>query len=104
MWWCEKCNCEVEGKTFQEVELHSEVDTRCYEIYDNVVCEYCGGDVVEADKCACGESKSSLDYYCPDCMSDAEYFFNQFKTRRKLDKNKAVDCMSLALERIENND
>ena len=60
VYWCDNCGCEVKEPRFVKVEeIHYEVDTRCVEEWEQVICPYCGHEVDKAEQCeVCGDYMS----------------------------------------------
>ncbi len=71
-YWCKSCCQEVaedDVRVEQHTEIHSEVDTRTHEIFTELKCPICGHELVEADKCICGDWKDPDRDYCDRCES-----------------------------------
>lgn len=92
MLWCRKCGAAVTDPLMvTEPFVHSELDRQAAETFNIPVCPSCFSELDCADRCECGEWKTTDSEWCQECLEirneAVQHCINEIRMQKKLALN-----------------
>lgn len=93
MLWCKHCGTEAGSPNWvTEYDIHNEVDDRKTEAVRIPFCPTCGGQLVEAGRCACGNWKDADADWCGRCLHVRDHALMHCTARIRIDTRLELSC------------